>query len=144
VSATTLRLPASLLTGLGAPFNTIRPGGTIAITWSGLQLGAGKLNGAISAEWQFASSSLSTGVPVRPLPDANQWRVPGNSTDMQTISGPLDLSGSGTIQEGGRLRFEGRAQPLAGIDPGVKAQLTSLISLLGRREGEAAILRFGN
>ncbi len=144
VSATTLRLPASLLTGLGAPFNTIRPGGTIAITWSGLQLGAGKLNGAISAEWQFASSSLSPVSPFGHYRMQTNGVFPGTQLTLQTISGPLDLSGSGTIQEGGRLRFEGRAQPLAGIDPGVKAQLTSLISLLGRREGEAAILRFGN
>ncbi len=144
VSATTLRVPASLLTGLGAPFNTIRPGGTIAITWDGLQLGAGRLNGAISAEWQFASSSLSPVSPFGHYRMQTNGVFPGAQLTLQTISGPLELTGSGTIPEGGRLRFEGRAQPLAGTDPAVKAQLTGLISLLGRRDGEAAILRFGN
>jgi len=68
---------------------------------------------------------------------------PGTQLDLLTISGPLELKGNGTIPEGGRLRFTGRAQAVAGTDPGVKAQLTGLISLLGRRDGEGALLNFG-
>ena len=139
----TLRLPASLLVGLGAPWNTVRPGGILVLTWDRLQIDPGRLTGNMSAEWQYASSALT---PVSPM---GHYRLqtngvwPGTQLDLLTISGPLELKGSGTIPEGGRLRFTGRAQAVAGTDPGVKAQLTGLISLLGRRDGDGALLNFG-
>jgi hypothetical protein len=71
-------------------------------------------------------------------------QYPGTRLELQTISGPLELTGSGTIGEGGRLRFQGIARPLATADPATKTQLTGLISLLGRRDGDAAILSFGS
>jgi general secretion pathway protein N len=143
LSATTLRVPASLLVGIGAPWNTIRPGGILMINWDRLQFENRRMQGNISAEWQYASSALT---PVSPM---GHYRLltngvwPGTQLDLLTISGPLELKGSGTIAEGGRLRFTGRAQAMAGTDPGVKAQLTGLISLLGRRDGEGALLNFG-
>jgi general secretion pathway protein N len=143
LGATTLRLPASLLVGAGAPWNTIRPGGILQVTWDRLQIERGRMQGNISGEWQYASSALT---PVSPM---GHYRLqtngvwPGTQLELLTISGPLELTGSGTIPEGGRLRFQGRAQAVAGADPGVKAQLTGLISLLGRRDGEGALLNFG-
>lgn|SRR5512145_62122 len=144
LSATTVRVPASLLVGVGAPWNTIRPGGILLVTWDRLQVQRGRVQGNISAEWQYASSALT---PVSPM---GHYRLqtngiwPGTQLELMTISGPLELKGSGTIPEGGRLRFTGRAQAMAGTDPGVKAQLTGLISLLGRRDGEGALLNFGS
>jgi general secretion pathway protein N len=144
LSATTVRVPASLLVGAGAPWNTIRPGGILLMTWDRLQIERGRVQGNISAEWQYASSALT---PVSPM---GHYRLqtngvwPGTQLELMTISGPLELKGSGTIPEGGRLRFTGRAQAMAGTDPGVKAQLTGLISLLGRRDGEGALLNFGS
>lgn len=143
LGATTVRLPASLLVGLGAPWNTVRPGGILMLSWDRLQIEPGRLAGNLSAEWQQASSALT---PVSPmghyrLKTNGMW--PGTQLELLTISGPLELKGSGTIPEGGRLRFTGRAQALAGTDPGVKAQLTGLISLLGRRDGDGALLNFG-
>jgi general secretion pathway protein N len=143
LSATTLRLPASLLVGVGAPWNTIRPGGILLVNWDRLQIGRDRIQGNIGAEWQYASSALT---PVSPM---GHYRLqtngiwPGTQLELLTISGPLELKGSGTIAAGGRLRFTGRAQAMAGTDPGVKAQLTGLISLLGRRDGEGALLNFG-
>jgi general secretion pathway protein N len=143
LSATTLRLPASLLIGLGAPWNTVRPGGILLVNWDRLQIGSDRIQGNVSAEWQYASSALT---PVSPM---GHYRLqtngvwPGTQLDLLTISGPLELKGSGTIAAGGGLRFTGRAQAMAGTDPGVKAQLTGLISLLGRRDGEGSLLNFG-
>ena len=143
LGATTLRVPASLLVGVGAPWNTIRPGGILMINWDRLQIEPARLIGNVSAEWQYASSALT---PVSPM---GHYRLqtngvwPGTQLELLTISGPLELKGSGTIPEGGRLRFQGRAQAVAGTDPGIKAQLTGLISLLGRRDGEGALLNFG-
>jgi general secretion pathway protein N len=145
IGATTLRLPASLLVGLGAPFNTLRPGGMLAISWNRLQVEPGRLTGAINAEWQFASSALT---PVSPF---GHYRLiadgafPGSQLHLTTISGPLELVGNGTISEGGRLRFEGSARPVPGTDQAVKNQLAGLISLLGpRRDSESAALKFGS
>ena len=140
---TTLRLPASLLVGLGAPWNTVRPGGILTVSWDRMRVEPGRWQGSINGEWQLASSALT---PVSPM---GHYRVqtngvwPGTQLELLTISGPLELKGNGTINEGGRLRFTGRAQAMAGTDPGVKAQLTGLISLLGRRDGEGSLLNFG-
>src|SRR5687768_12678422 len=53
IGATQLRLPAALLAGLGAPWNTIRPGGQLTIAWIGLALAPGRMTGDIQGEWQF-------------------------------------------------------------------------------------------
>jgi general secretion pathway protein N len=137
-------MPATLLTGLGAPWNTIRPGGVISINWNGLSVAPGKFQGAVVAEWQFASSALTPVSPFGHYRMQTNGVFPGTQLNLSTISGPLELKGSGTIAEGGRLRFQGRAQPLAGTDDTVRTQLNGLISLLGRRDGDAALLNFGN
>lgn len=145
LGATTLRLPASLLIGLGAPWNTVRPGGLLTINWDRLQLSPGRLQGGLGAEWQFASSSLTPVSPFGHYRLVTNGQFPGMTLQLQTISGPLELSGNGTIAEGGRLRFEGLARPLPGTDPSIKTQLSGLISLLGpRRDSETATLRFGS
>jgi general secretion pathway protein N len=143
LGATTVRLPASLLVGLGAPWNTVRPGGLITLSWDRLRVEPGRWQGNLSAEWQYASSALT---PVSPM---GHYRLqtngvfPGTQLTLVTVSGPLELTGSGTIAEGGRLRFQGVARAVPNADPGVKTQLTGLISLLGRRDGESAILNIG-
>ncbi|MCX7901367.1 MAG: type II secretion system protein N, partial [Burkholderiaceae bacterium] len=117
-----LQLPAALLIGLGAPWNTIRPGGVLVITWDKLTLDGGRLQGHMTGEWQLASSALT---PVSPF---GHYRVqtngvfPGTQLNLVTVSGPLELTGSGTIGEGGRLRFQGLARAAPGTDPAVKTQ----------------------
>lgn len=145
LGTTTLRLPASLLVGLGAPWNTVRPGGVLTINWDRLQLSPGRMQGSLGAEWQFASSSLTPVSPFGHYRLVTNGQYPGTTLQLQTISGPLELTGSGTIAEGGRLRFDGVARPVPGTDPAVKTQLSGLISLLGpRRDSDTATLRFGS
>jgi general secretion pathway protein N len=144
LSPDSLRLPAMLLVGLGAPFNTIRPGGIIEVEWDRLLIGGGRVSGKLGAHWRCASSALT---PVSPMGDyrlETNGVFPGTTLALQTVAGPLELTGNGTIAEGGRLRFQGVARALPGSDPAVKTQLTGLISLLGRRDGDAAILNFGS
>jgi general secretion pathway protein N len=144
LGATTVRLPASLLVGLGAPWNTVRPGGVVTLSWDRLEIEPARWQGNFSAEWQYASSALT---PVSPM---GHYRLqtngvfPGTRLNLLTLSGPLELTGSGTIAEGGRLRFQGVARAVPNADTGVKTQLTGLISLLGRRDGESAILNIGS
>ncbi len=144
LSAAQLRLPAGLLTGLGAPFNTLRPGGMLQLSWDQVRLDSRGLHGAVVAEWQQASSSLT---PVSPM---GHYRLvadgfaPGARLQLQTVNGPLELIGDGTIDDGGRLHFKGRAQPVAGTDPVIRTQLAGLISLLGQRSGDGAQLTIGS
>jgi hypothetical protein len=55
----------------------------------------------------------------------------------------MQMSGDGTIADGNRLRFQGTAQVQPGTDQAVATQLSGLISLLGPRSGDGAILNFG-
>jgi general secretion pathway protein N len=144
MSADTIRLPAELLAGLGAPWNTVRPGGIVSVHTDGLQIAHGQGRGSLTIEWESASSGLSPVSPIGHYRLQTSGQYPGTRLELQTISGPLELTGSGTIGEGGRVRFEGIARPLAAADATTRTQLTGLISLLGRREGEAAILNFGS
>ena len=140
----TLRLPAAMLAGLGAPWNTVRPGGVVSLQTDGLELAPGRFRGSFAAEWDYASSALTPVSPIGHYRLQTSGQYPGIRLELQTISGPLELTGSGTIGEGGRLRFEGIARAQAAADPATKTQLTGLISLLGRRQGDAAVLSFGS
>jgi general secretion pathway protein N len=144
LGAATLRLPAAMLTGLGAPWNTVRPGGIVSLQTNGVEFARGQCRGSLTAEWEYASSGLSPVSPIGHYRLQTSGQYPGTRLELQTISGPLELIGSGTIGEGGRLRFEGIARPLAAADTATKTQLIGLISLLGRRDGDAAILSFGS
>jgi general secretion pathway protein N len=144
LGAATLKLPAAMLAGLGAPWNTVRPGGIVSLRTEGLQVVQGRCLGSLSAEWEYASSALTPVSPIGHYRLQTYGQYPGTRVELQTISGPLELTGSGTIGEGGRLRFEGIARPLAAADAATRIQLAGLISLLGRRQGDTAILSFGS
>ena len=60
----------------------------------------------------------------------------GGKLQLSTIAGPLHLEGSGTL--GRQARFEGTAH----AEPDAQTQLTSLLSLLGRRDNNVTRLRF--
>ena len=144
IGAASLSLPAELLDGLGAPWNTVRPGGIVSLHTDGLQIAGGHGSGNVMVEWEYATSALSPVSPIGHYRLQTSGQYPGMRLELQTISGPLELTGSGTIGEGGRVRFEGIARPLAAADAATRTQLTGLISLLGRREGESAILNIGS
>ncbi len=143
LGATRVRLPASLLVGLGAPFNTIRPGGLLSLNWQRLELERGRMQGDLVGEWQFATSALTPVAPFGHYRLMVEGGFPNTRLKLLTLSGPLELTGDGTISEGGRLRFSGRARAASSADAATKTQLSGLVSLLGRRDGDSAILSFG-
>ena len=142
--ATTLRLPATVLAGLGAPFNTIKPGGVISFSWQRLEVQRGRMQGDLVGEWQFASSALTTVVPFGHYRMLAEGGYPGTRLKLSTLSGPLELTGDGTIDDRGNVRFAGRARAVAGADAATRAQLAGLVLLLGRRDGDSAILSLGH
>ncbi|SPE31790.1 putative General secretion pathway protein N [Burkholderiales bacterium] len=143
IDANRLRLPAGVLVGLGAPWNTIRPGGELQLEWDTVHLRSGALLGNLRAEWIDASSGLSPIVPFGHYRLLANGFFDGAQLQLDTITGPMEMTGSGTIADGKHLRFRGSAGVQPGTDEAVATQLSGLISLLGRREGDRAILNFG-
>ena len=128
-------LPAALLAALGAPFNTVRPGGALSLRWTDVELKGGTLAGDLQIDWREAQSALST---VAPLGSYRlQVTGAGDTARLQldTLRGPLRLQGSGTVK-GGRVSFKG----LASADPDMRPALIGLIGVLGPRVGDQALL----
>lgn len=133
--------PAAVLTGLGTPWNTVQPQGELSLATRGLALEtvAGRLTvlGAADVTLRQVSSRLST---LQPL-GSYQLQVNGGdavSLQLSTLEGALQLSGRGQWV-GSRLRFNGEATAA----PGMEAQLANLLNIIGRRQGERAIISIG-
>jgi len=133
-----IRLPASLLEGIGAPFNTLRPDGQMRIDWSALRgrFAGNQTFGHLTLQFDQVSSAVSR---LRPLgsyrADVDLAGADG-TLQLKTTAGPLYLEGSGTV--GRQARFEGTAR----TDPDAATQLAGLMSLLGRHENNVTRLRF--
>ena len=140
--------PASLLMGLGAPWNTLQLHAQLAMNTPGLvwQWHAGRaphLQGSATLDVLDASSRLST---VRPLgsyrlraqwPDA-QATSTEPTVQLSTLSGSLLLDGQGQWL-GGRLRLQGEATAA----PGREDALNNLMNLLGRRVNGRTQIKIG-
>jgi len=128
-------LPAALLAALGAPFNTVRPGGTLGLRWTDVELKGGGLAGKLQIDWSEAESAVSA---VAPLGSYRlQVTGAGDTARLQldTVRGPLRLEGSGTVK-GGRVSFKG----MASADPDMRPALIGLLGVLGSRVGDQAVL----
>lgn len=133
--------PAALLTGLGTPWNTVQPQGELAVATPGLQIdwAAGRmtLDGRAGITVRHLSSRLST---LQPLGSYRLELQGGDAValSLSTLEGGLQLSGSGQWV-GSRLRFSGEARGA----PGMEAQLANLLNIIGRRQGDRAIISLG-
>lgn len=139
-----IRLPAELIESLGAPFNTLRPGGDLSMTWDTLSSRFGTANagltGTLTLDWSDARSALSSVAPL------GSYRLTARGSggqigfELATIKGPLLLSGNGqwTAQRG--MQFRGEVQ----AEPAQRNELGPLIGLLGRPSANGAELRFGS
>ena len=129
------RLPAGVLASAGAPFNTLRPGGTLEATWTDAVLRGAALNGDVQIDWRDAKSALSTVAPLGSYRLRVTGRGDGPALDLVTLSGPLQMQGKGRI-EGSRIRFNGTAGAEAGMQPA----LNGLLGVLGMRSGDKVLL----
>jgi general secretion pathway protein N len=137
--------PAALLTGLGAPWNTLQPEGQLQLRTEGLQLnwaqGRLQMRGLIDLNLQNLSSRLS---PIKPLGSysialtGTPEGTPTPGLQLNTIQGPLRLSGQGQWV-GQRLRFTGEAS----AEEGSEAALSNLLNIIGRRQGARTLLSLG-
>jgi general secretion pathway protein N len=137
--------PAALLTGLGAPWNTLQAEGQLQLRTEALQLhwaqGRLQMQGLLELNLQGMSSRLS---PVKPM---GSYRVsltgtpegtPTPGLTLSTLQGPLLLSGQGQWV-GQRLRFTGEASAAEGQE----AAFDNLLNILGRRQGARSLLSLG-
>ena len=126
---------AGVLATAGAPFNTLRPGGTLEASWTDGVLVGTALKGDVQIDWRDARSALSTVAPL----GSYRLRITGAgeppALDLQTLSGPLQMQGKGRI-EGRRIRFNGTASAEAGMEPA----LNGLLGILGMRSGDKVLL----
>lgn len=129
------RLPAGVLAGAGAPFNTLRPGGVLEMAWTDTQIRGTSLKGELQVDWRDAQSALSTVVPLGTyrLTIRGSGGIP--ALDLRTLAGPLQMQGKGTV-EGSRIRFNG----IATAEPSMLGPLNGLLGLLGMRSGDKVLL----
>lgn len=136
--------PAMLLTGLGAPFNTIDLQATLKLNtqvltleWLNKEL---KLDGKAALDVIDASTRLSTLRPVGSyrLNFQGSQGAAAPSLNLETLSGSLLLTGNGQLT-GNRWRFNGEASAA----PGFEAALSNFLDILGRRVGPRSIITVG-
>ncbi len=133
--------PAALLTGLGAPWNTLQVEGHLGLITRGLSIEwtQGRLSMAGSATLTATgmSSRLST---LKPMGSYRITLTGGNTAalELSTLEGSLQLSGTGRWV-GSRLRFQGEASAA----PEREAALSNLLNILGRRNGARSIITLG-
>jgi general secretion pathway protein N len=138
-----LTMPAGALAAMGAPLNTLEPGGELSLTWPALDLGDVAPKGPLlQLTWSHASS---TRVRVQPLGDYQAALTSdgagGMSLHVQTLRGPLRVEGQGQ-EHGGRWRFDGQAGPAPDTDEATQDALEPLLSVLGRYRNGVSQLRF--
>jgi len=133
--------PAHWLIGLGSPWNTVQPQGSMQLRTENLMwqsnAGAPKIQGVAELTLSQLATPLST---LRPL-GTYRLRVQGGDTmalTLATIEGGLQLSGNGQWANG-RLRFKGEAR----AQPAFEAALSNLLNILGQRQGAISIMELG-
>lgn len=133
--------PASLLAGLGTPWNTVQAQGRLAastqdfaVEWSQGRL---NLSGRVQLDALQVSSRLSTLSPMGSYRFTLQGG-PSPSLELTTLEGSLQLTGQGQWV-GQRLRFTG----VASAAPDRVEALSNLLNILGRRDGARSIITVG-
>ena len=133
--------PSALLSGLGTPWNTIQPSGELALATQGLtaEWAAGRM--ALAGQADITARNLSSRLSTLQPMGSYQVQVRGGETvsiALHTLEGGLRLSGNGQWV-GSRLRFTGEASAA----PGLEGQLANLLNIIGRRQGDKAIIALG-
>jgi general secretion pathway protein N len=125
-----IAVPASLLTGLGAPFNTLDLEGNVQLAWSDWRSFQQEAFGQLTVTLIDASSRVSLVKPLGSYRVVIQAEGNRSTLDLSTIKGPLMLNGHGTVSAGSTI-FNGTASAA----PEARDNLAGLLNLLGRPSG---------
>lgn len=139
------RLPASILGGLGTPWNTLQLGGSLRIAARDfrIELSQGRWvqKGQLDLDFVNMSSRVSTVAPLgsyRFSINADPANAGVSILRLVTLDGALLLSGEGSVG-GAKARFQGEASAAAGRE----MALNNLLNIIGRRQGDRSIISIG-
>jgi len=133
--------PASLLVGLGTPWNTLQLEGQVQVSTRGLVLARGREGLQMAGQAELVALGVSSRLTtLRPM---GSYRIrieggPSPTLEVTTLEGGLQLAGTGRWVHS-RLRFSGEAS----TSPGREAVLSNLLNIIGRREGARSIITLG-
>lgn len=136
--------PAAWLTGLGTPWNTLRLGGTLALSSSGFAAETVQGRWILSGQAQLDLRSMSSGLSTLDTLGSYRLQLQGDArgdatqVSLSTQEGALQIVGNGQWA-GSRLRFNGQASAA----PGSEAALSNLLNLIGRRQGAVSLITIG-
>ncbi|MEY3885935.1 MAG: hypothetical protein RL650_27 [Pseudomonadota bacterium] len=145
--------PAHLLSGLGAPWNTMQPEGNLVLVTQQLSVqllqGQTSMQGKVLLTAENMSSKISTLRPMGTyqislgrLSESGATTAAASTTtpslSLTTLSGSLLLSGQGQWQ-GQKFQFRGEASAV----PEHAAALSNLLNIIGRRQGARSLLSLG-
>ena len=135
--------PALLLTGLGAPWNTLQVRGSLQLVTKDLALQwlRQQQQPTVSGRAELTAVALTSSLTTLKPMGSYQFLLVGAKTNefkLITLEGGLQLSGNGRWI-GPRLNFEG----VASAAPGYEAALANLLNIIGRRNGPNSIITLG-
>jgi general secretion pathway protein N len=142
-------LPADSLITFGAPFNTLKPTGDIALRWSSFVLSPSQKT-LPNSPFSLTVNALRMGLTgdavlgdyqLSATPSANvssdkRWALSLNTSN--PLQAALQLKGSGQFALNGPIQFELESNASAAQ---ASPQLQTLLNFLGRRQGDAYVLR---
>ncbi len=141
--------PAAWLAGLGTPWNTLQPSGSLQLSSPGLMVenvqGRWRVDGRADLALNAFASRLSTldvlGSYTLVLAGTSAVAAGGEAgatLQLATTSGALLLQGQGQWVAS-KLRFDGQASAA----PGSEAVLNNLLNIIGRRQGARSVISIG-
>lgn len=125
-----MAVPASLLSGLGAPFNTLDLQGDVRLAWSDWRSFNQEAFGQMTVTLNDVSSRVSLVKPLGSYRLLFQAQGASSTLDLTTLKGPLMLTGNGNVSSAS-TSFHGTASAA----PEARDNLAGLLNLLGRPSG---------
>ncbi|SAK92352.1 type II secretion system protein N [Caballeronia ptereochthonis] len=122
-----IAVPATLLAGLGAPFNTLDFDGSVRLSWTEFRLLNRNAYGQVVVTLDDMASRVSRVKPLGSYRVALQAQGASATIDLSTSKGPLMLRGNGSISQESTA-FQGTATSA----PEQRENLAGLLNLLGR------------
>ncbi|MCI0147586.1 type II secretion system protein N [Paraburkholderia sediminicola] len=125
-----MAVPASLLSGLGAPFNTLDLQGDVRLAWSDWRSFNQEAFGQLTVTLNDVCSRVSLVKPLGSYRLLFQAQGASSTLDLTTLKGPLMLTGNGSVSSAS-TSFHGTASSA----PEARDNLAGLLNLLGRPSG---------
>ncbi len=138
VNANQISIPIAVLSGLGAPFNTLQLQGQMSLRFDDTVINSEGVRSHAVLQLNGLRSRLSSVSSLgNYLIQIESTPAPAADTrfTLTTPTGPLFMNATGGIQNG-RVHLNGEAY----ADPAQEAALSGLLGLLGRRQGNKIIL----